>query len=120
MAKRKDILTAEDFERAWRIYNGEGFYYIDDEENPEIQLCSKTIDPESALLKKESIQSLSDEAKEVIEMLISAPSETIRALSSPTGLLTKRSIRIGLQRIWHSKFIAKTVIEELTRWANQL
>jgi hypothetical protein len=64
--------------------------------------------------------SLSKEAKQVIDMLVKSPGETIKALSTPTGLLTKRSIKLGLQRIWHSKFIAKQVIEELTKWANQL
>lgn len=119
MAKRKSILTDEDFDRAWRIYNGEGFYYIDDPDAPDLQLYSE-MTPEHALLKKESMQLLSEEAREVVEMLLNAPAETIRALSSPSGLLTKRSIRLGLQKIWHSKFIAKMVIEELTKWANQL
>jgi hypothetical protein len=122
-------LTSEDYIRALYINAGKAFVYLDDQgfyrikSSPDadvVQLKSKSIDPEKALIKKQAVDSLSEEAKEVIDIILGAPSETLRLLSTPTGRLTKRSIRIGLQKLWHSKFIAKTVIEELTKWARQL
>ena len=104
---------------AWEVYNGRGIVHIDDTEE-DLHLPSYAIDPERALLKKEAVSILSNEAKEVIEMIVNSPVETIRALSTPTGLLTKRSIQLGLQNIWHSKFIAKKVIEELSKWVSLL
>lgn len=134
--KRKSTLNESDFERAWAIYSGVGFCHLDhrgcyfsdntecrmdnDDRSIAIQLQSDIPTPEKILLRKESVQLLSEEAREVIEMVLSAPMETIAALSTPTGLLTKRSIQLGLQKLWKSKFIAKLVIEEITKWANQL
>lgn len=139
MANRKTILKTEDFHRAMLIIRGHGFYSLDsqgsytlnaerekgkfdyDPEEYKVDLADeKYYDPEKILIKKEAWRSLSDEAKEVINILLKAPSETLDALSTPTGLITKRSIQLGLQKLWKSKFIAKIVVEELTQWANRL
>lgn len=120
MAKA-EYLQVEDYQLAYDIYIGRAIKEIDiHNELDEAMLPNHTLDPERALIKKEAILSLSNEAREVIDMLINSPVETIKALSSPTGLLTKRSIKLGLQKIWHSKFIAKKVTEELTQWTNRL
>lgn len=136
MAKRKSTLSAEDYFRAYLIDRGNGFYSLNpqgayikeidsvvyDEANDFlVQLeDEKHSNPEKMLLKKEAWQLLSEEAREVIDILLKAPAETLEALSTPTGLLTKRSIQLGLQRLWKSKFIARLVVEEITRWANRL
>lgn len=112
-------LSIEDWFIAQQILTGKALVPIDDEAS-ELELPSYTIDPEKALLKKEALKSLSAEAQEVIDMIVKSPTETIKALSTPTGLLTKRSIKLGLYKIWHSKFIAKQVIEELTQWVKHL
>lgn len=115
------ILKPEDYQVAHDIFVGKAIIIVDfHSDESEYLLPSYSIDPEKALLKKEAINSLSEEAKQVIDILIKSPSETIEALSSPNGLITKRSIRLGLQKLWNSKFIAKKVVEELTKWANQL
>jgi hypothetical protein len=129
-------LTEEEWEVAWRLYVGEGIvhldhcghYYLENTERwkldnsaqRELGVQDKLPNAEATLLKKESFQLLSDEAKEVIDMIFNSPAETVKALSTPSGLLTKRSIKLGLYKIWNSKFIAKQVIEELTRWVNHL
>lgn len=123
-------LSEDDYNRAWQIYKGEGFRHLDNmgayfqKGNhywiEKVELVDNTPDPEVILLKKESLQSLSDEAREVIDMILKSPAETIVALSTPTGLLTKRSIKLGLYKLWNSKFIAKQVIKELTQWVAQL
>lgn len=120
MAKA-EFLKSEDYQLAFDIYTGKAIRSIDiHDETDEWSLPNYALDPEKLLIKKESLLSLSEEAKQVIEMLINSPVETIKALSSPTGLLTKRSVKLGLQKLWHSKFIAKKVTEELTAWTNRL
>lgn len=130
---KKMILTEQDYWSAWRVYNGDGIISIDNNPETEWKLppsrCEERLEhylppspsnPERELLRKEALNALSSEAKQIIDMLINSPSEVLKAVSTPTGHITKRSIRLGMQKIWHSKFIAKKVIEELTQWANQL
>lgn len=121
--KRSTTLTGKDYRKAYRIAKGLDIINVDFEDDQQIRYWKIPVvdydDPETIFLRKESIASLSEEAREVVDMLLKAPQETIKALSSPTGLLTKRSIRLGLQKLWSSKFIAKLVVEELTRWANR-
>ena len=134
---KKGGLDAQDYWLAWQIYKGECFVHLNQNEkirmgsnenlenygylehkNPELE--SPIPDPEKILLKKDAVQNLSEEAQEVIDMILNAPAEVIKALSCPNGLITKRSVRLGLQKIWRSKFIAKKVVEELSQWTNRL
>lgn len=114
-----NVLKEQDIHTLYNLVNGEAMIYLDDESSG-VELPSYCIDPEKAVMKKESFQSLSTEAKEVVDIILNAPKETLSAITTKKGLLTKRSIRIGLQRLWKSKFIAKYVIDELTQWANKL
>lgn len=125
MARRKGSTTLResDYYKAYRIAKGFDIINVDFEDDQQVKLYKLPIidnnDPETIFLRKEALSSLSEEAKEVVDMLLKAPQETIKALSTPKGLITKRSIRLGLQKLWNSKFIAKLVVEELTRWANR-
>ena len=53
-------------------------------------------------------------------MILDSPKEVLAALSTKSGLVTKRSVRQGLQKLWSSKFLAKYVIDEITNWVNKL
>jgi hypothetical protein len=94
---------------------------IDEIEDSE-ELITSFPNPEKALLKKESFESLSDEAKEIIEVVIfNCPKEAFDFLYVPkAGRMTKSRIRRYFQAIWRSKFFAEKAVEEITRWVNQL
>ena len=112
------VLSKQDIDILWDLYSGEAMIYLDDEASEE--LPSHCIDPEKVVIKKESFQKLSDESKEVIQMILDSPKEVLAALSTKSGLVTKRSVRQGLQKLWSSKFLAKYVIDEITNWVNKL
>jgi len=113
--------TFDDIKYAESIHNGDAIIRID-VHNENANDILPPFDPkiDDMIIKKEVCNKLSNEAKEVIRMIIESPSDVISALSTPNGLITKRSVLHGLQKIWKSKFIAKMVIEELTQWANKL
>ena len=104
-----------------RLINGSAMIRIDiHNENDEQILPTNEIDPETALLKIEELNSLSNEARSVIDLILYAPLESLGLFTTPAGNFTKRSVRLGLQKIWKSKFMARTVVEELTKWTNRL
>ena len=113
------MLTKQDINILWDLYSGEAMVYLDDEDS-KIELPSYYIDPESFVMKKESFENLSEESKEVIKMILDSPNEVLSALSTKSGLITKRSVRQGLQKLWSSNFLAKYVINEITSWVNKL
>lgn len=76
----------------------------------EFPVYSKIPSPEKLLIKKQSFEMLSDEAKEIISTIAQIPEE----------LLSKKIIRKQFRRIWNSKYIADRTIKEITIWANQL
>jgi hypothetical protein len=76
----------------------------------EFPLYSKIPSPEKLLIKKQSFEMLSDEAKEIISTIANIPEE----------LLSRKFIRRHFRRIWNSKFITDRTIREITTWANQL
>ena len=111
-------LSEEEYLRAWKIYSNEAFVDIDDED--EWTTLKSITDQEEMYIKLERYNNLSTEARQVIDMIINPTFQSLRMLQTPHGLLTKRSIRTGLQKMWSSKYIAKKVIEELTKWVTQL
>jgi hypothetical protein len=114
-------ITFDDLRKAESIYNGEAIIRIDVHDE-DVDKILPPFDPqiEDIIIRREERNKLSKEAKEVIKMIIESPSDVISALSTPNGLITKRSVFNGLQKIWKSKFFAEMVINELTQWANKL
>lgn len=87
----------------------------------DIDLYSKIPNAEKVVIKKELWNQLSAEAKEVIEIILFAPTEVLDQLRTPERkLLTKGSIKRYFRRHWNSKAISDLVIKEITRWVNQL
>jgi len=76
---------------------------------------------EEKIIKRESFQSLSKEAKEIINIIINQPKEIRNILATPKlKLITKRSIFLHLKKVFNSEFLAKSIIEEIETWVNQL
>lgn len=115
MPKRID---EEDFRSAIEILTGE-MAVIDPHEND--TLSSKQISAEQAVIKQESFDRLSSEAKEVIQFILNQPKEVLEILATPKmKLVTKRSIFKHLKKIFRSKIIARQIIKEITEWVNRL
>jgi len=87
----------------------------------EYVLPAKSISAETKLIKKQTWENLSAEAKELILVIISAPDELLEIFKTPErGIFSKRRIKKHFKRIWFSKFITETTIKEITKWVNQL
>jgi len=72
--------------------------YVDESE---IFLIDETVNPEKDLIKKESYQNLSDEAKQVIDICLNAPMEIMNQLKSPIfGVVSKNSLLKYFRKIW--------------------
>lgn len=92
-----------------------------DEETNDCTVESERISSEDIVIKKESWENLSDEAKEVINTILYAPAEILEVLKTPKRkLLTKKSVQKYFRKVWYSNFITDIIIEEITQWAKQL
>jgi len=84
------------------------------------ELCTLS-NPESLLLEKEQEQivsdgysSLSDEAKQCINMIFNAPAEILDMISSPkTKKISKNKIFAMMKKQWKDRRAAQKVINEL-------
>ena len=85
--------------------------YVEDSEIAFLSI--KTIDPEKVLIKKESYQGLSDEAKYVIDICLNAPVEIMNQIKSPKfGVISRNSLLKYFRTIWKRKktlFVFKEV-----------
>lgn len=110
MAKQ---MLEENYIRAFHALYGE---YTDC-----VELCSSLPNPEQTLLRKESYEKLSAEAKEMISIILNSPAEIIEMLLTPKQKrITKRYVKKYFATIWMSTFIADITIKEVTRWVNRL
>lgn len=117
-------IVEENYRRAWQIMFGEWVQVNTSESHEvkrEIVLASNFPNPEKLLLKKESYEKLSNEAKEIIQTVLDCPQEIFDFLYVPHfKRMTKRKIRIYFRAAWRSKFFADHAIDEVTKWVNQL
>lgn len=98
---------------------------LDEDEQTEdynyIILNSEELDPETTFIKKDNYQRLSNEAKEVIGIILNSPSEVLDLLRTPKHKkISRRIVQQKLSLLWNSKFLAEKTIEELRQWANLL
>ena len=97
------------------------FYALYGEYTDNVDLCSSLPNPEQVLLRKESYEKLSAEAKEMIGIILYAPAEILEMLLTPKQKrVTKRCVKKYFATIWMSKFITDITIKEVTRWVNRL
>lgn len=83
-------------------------------------LKSKEPSPELNVNKKIAYENLSEEAKEIIDIVLNSPKEIVEYL------LTPKQKRFSLKRIkkyvsllWNSEYIAEVAIEEVKKWVRQ-
>jgi len=111
-------LTKEDLRIAYTIYK-DGLQVLDPYDNEIIS--TQQISAENAIIKVESFNNLSAEAREVIDVILNAPSEILDVMGTPKQrIITRRSVFKHLSKIFRSRFIARLIIKEIQEWVNQL
>lgn len=85
-------------------------------DHSEVDIESKDMNAEDKLIKLQKYNSLSQEAKEVVSLVINTPAEILGLITTPNGKKTKKLIINFLHKKW-SKFIVEKVIDELTKLA---
>lgn len=119
---RKDI-NVEHYASALNIIYGEWLEYTDLEKESiqGLQNTTSIPSPETLLIKYDSWDKLSQEAKEIIETILNAPIEIIEALQTPKRKkFSITMIKKYFQKEWKSTFITEATFEEIRIWANQL
>lgn len=126
MGRRK--LDEYDYLTAFNLLNKE-LYIINtneiqkppEENNNEIILQSETISPEEYVSKNSTYKELSNEAKEVIQLIINSPVELFELLfltqKKAISLIKFKAI---LSKYWNSEFFANIIIMEIKDWLRQL
>ena len=93
----------------------------DQEDTGEIILQDNELTSEEKVIKTDSYNKLSDEAKELIDLVINCPEESMLVLMTPVQKrFSFRKIRSFLEVSWKSKFIADSAIKEVKEWLRQL
>lgn len=111
-----NILREEDILTAWNFVNGSAL--VDYET---IDLHTQMISAEKMLIRIQEYQQLSNEAKEVIGLILFGSTEVLNAIATPIKkTITIKLVRKFLFRHFSSEFIADHTIKELRNWANQL
>jgi len=107
-------ITEEDYLIAYSVQHKD-FKQIDSDEND--VLPSPQISAEKAVIKKEAFDRLSQEAKDVVDVILHSPAEIVQLISTPKRKqITPRAIYQHLSKVLHSKVIAKHIIKELREW----
>jgi hypothetical protein len=114
-------LTQEDYETALEIYR-HGLKHIDPhDDNPDELFESKELSAEKQVIKIEAFERLSNEAKELIEVILYSPAEILKLISTPKRhKITLNAINKHLTNVFRSKFIAQEIIKEIKQWLRQL
>jgi len=86
----------------------------------EIEIRSREIDQLTKIIKTETYNSISEEAKEVISLILNTPSEMMELIATPKGLKSKNLIIKYLQKKWRSNFLVNSVIKEITEFVDSL
>lgn len=93
----------------------------EDDETDEIILKSNIPDPEKRLLKIGEFESLSEEAKEMVNTIINAPPEFFNLIKTPKrSLISKRMLKTLFVELWYSEFIVEETLHEIEEWIKTL
>lgn len=91
------------------------------EEDDDSIILRSTTDPEKEVMKRDSYEKLSDEAKEVIDIVLNAPQEIAALFQTPkTRKVSARLLKNVLVRTWKSQFIVDSIFKELRKWTQSL
>ena len=108
-------MLEENYVRAFYALYGD---YVRDDK---VDLYSSLPNPEQLLLRKESYTRLSAEAKEMISIIVNAPSEVLEMMTTPRQKrVTIKGVRRYFATIWMSTFITDITIKEVSAWVSRL
>lgn len=83
-------------------------------------LESSMLTPEHLLAKKQIFNCLSNEAKEVVQLILNCPSEILELITTPQqNRITKTRIKRYFSQHWHSQFIVDETIKEIEAWVKK-
>ena len=75
---------------------------------------------EKLLIKQESFDRLSNEAKEIILMVINASEDFISMFKTKEkDMLSPRLFKESIEKSWKSKFLVEQVFKEIKEWIKQ-
>lgn len=93
----------------------------EDDETDEIILKSNIPDPEKRLLKIGEFENLSEEAKEMICVIVNAPPEFFNLIKTPKrSLISKKMLKTLFVELWYSEFIVEETLHEIEEWIKTL
>lgn len=117
-------VLADNYLKAFHVLYGQKFAVNTVEHGEEegtVILKSEKLNPEILLLKKQQFNNLSKEAKEVIQLILNAPTEILEMIKTPKqNRITKVCLKKYLTKNWHSTFITELTIKELEKWVQEL
>ncbi|MFB5622467.1 MAG: hypothetical protein ACE5RH_00560 [Nitrosarchaeum sp.] len=92
-----------------------------EDDSNEIILSSTSPDAEKRLMKIGAFESLSEEAKEIINIIINAPPEFFNLITTPKrSLISKRMLKTLFVDLWYSEFIVEETLREIEQWIKTL
>lgn len=116
-------VLADNYLKAFNVLYGQQFAINTVEHGEEegtVILKSKKLNPEMLLVKKQQFNNLSEEAKEIIWLILNTPTEMLELIRTPKQeRITKTRIRKYLINHWKSKFITDLTIKELEEWIKE-
>lgn len=117
-------IVLEHYVTAYQILINDNWYSVDPcdcYEERTFPIHSKIMNPEVLLLKRESFNSLSTEAKEIILTIINCPEEMLHIFKTKEkNVLSKKVARQYFHKKWRSKFIVDLTFKEIIKWVEQL
>ena len=85
-------------------------------DHQECELLHQKADQLSKIIKQESYDSLSQEAKEVISMVLNTPSEIMDIITTPKGAKSKNLLKNYLYKKWRSNFLVNSIFQEISEF----
>jgi len=109
-------LSENDYRVAYEIFKNDCSADPEDEILP-----AKEISAEKALIKIQAWERLSNEAKELIDIILNSPNEIVDLIATPRRHeVTVRSIHKHLAKVFKSNWVAQQIIREIQEWVKHL
>ena len=105
------------------LLEGENEFGIVDPEYSQLS-SERSLNPEKEMIKKESYYNLSEEAKQIVSIIVNAPSEILEMMTPKTGNVTLRMVSKFISNQFFNRKVperkTKRVIKELKGFVKNL
>ena len=91
--------------------------YPEEEKRIDEFIPSPLPSPEKLVTKLQSYERLTNESKFVINIVLNTPTEFFHAITTETGRITAKRIRLFLENRWPT-FVVNYVMKELKKWVS--